>query len=379
MQVRYFQTSFLESRCTLENWNGKNYDFTQDINPETGKAGIRCHHFITALFLRLLGKIHIEQTADGQTVYLNKNSFHKWCKWRFPEDREVEEKDQGSTINNTDEVARRNFDSLPDISSSENALSEEDREFGLDSETEPSDRAQDNSEELNQPPPEADESVFPQIVQDPTETVFAEQPMIDLFQEVPVSKVSSKPFQHSQAVNAFLETLNSYELFSLNALWESLLFNVPQDHITSFEEIEANKFQLTFSKRITLWLDSRDKHGKSNPEGGTLVHLGDRDQPSISFMIHQSPPSIQFLRGMQFYCDTLIGMKEITVVNMRSDEETITIEAGCKLPIVGLQTEERAHSKDSLIETWSQATYLDEEVDYKKYLKDKFLQQKRRA
>ncbi len=51
---------------------------TNDVNPESGKAGIRCHGWFTALFLRIFGKI-VDITAEDGTVYrLNKNSYNKW-------------------------------------------------------------------------------------------------------------------------------------------------------------------------------------------------------------------------------------------------------------------------------------------------------------
>src|SRR5690606_40849697 len=58
------------------------YDHINDKNPKTNKTGIRCHHFIIALILRFFGKIHIEKTKEGKSVYLNRKSFKKWIKWR---------------------------------------------------------------------------------------------------------------------------------------------------------------------------------------------------------------------------------------------------------------------------------------------------------
>lgn len=80
MDIHYLKDcSFLESRCTLKNYlEGE----VEDTNPSTGKEGIRYHNFITALFLRIFGKIKIERSESGEKIYLNKGSFIKWKKWK---------------------------------------------------------------------------------------------------------------------------------------------------------------------------------------------------------------------------------------------------------------------------------------------------------
>ncbi|ADI38616.1 hypothetical protein [Waddlia chondrophila] len=83
MIVHYHPSGlFSQSRCSLENWKSFQYDHINDKNPKTNKTGIRCHHFIIALILRFFGKIHIEKTKEGKSVYLNRKSFKKWIKWR---------------------------------------------------------------------------------------------------------------------------------------------------------------------------------------------------------------------------------------------------------------------------------------------------------
>lgn len=64
---------FQHSRCFLETFDAEN-----DINPVSQRAGIRSHCWITALFLKLLGKIEEINTSDGKTVYLNRESFKQW-------------------------------------------------------------------------------------------------------------------------------------------------------------------------------------------------------------------------------------------------------------------------------------------------------------
>ncbi len=83
MIVHYHSSGlFSQSRCSLENWDQFSYDHTNDRNPKTNKNGIRCYSFFASLFLRLFGKVHIEKTKDGKSVYLNRKSFKKWIKWR---------------------------------------------------------------------------------------------------------------------------------------------------------------------------------------------------------------------------------------------------------------------------------------------------------
>lgn len=54
------------------------YDEANDANPKTGRVGVRCHDWLTALFLRLLGKIVTIKSSAGKVIYLNKNSFDAW-------------------------------------------------------------------------------------------------------------------------------------------------------------------------------------------------------------------------------------------------------------------------------------------------------------
>lgn len=64
---------FQESRCFFET-----FDETNDIDPVSQKAGVRCHFWLTALFLKIFGKIEEYKTADGKILYLNRASFEKW-------------------------------------------------------------------------------------------------------------------------------------------------------------------------------------------------------------------------------------------------------------------------------------------------------------
>ena len=78
MATSYYSSGLLSaSRCSIEGFNQNN-----DVNPKTGKTGIRNHYFITAIFLALFGKIALYTNQDGKWVYLNKNSYNKWRKWR---------------------------------------------------------------------------------------------------------------------------------------------------------------------------------------------------------------------------------------------------------------------------------------------------------
>lgn len=64
-----------QSRVLFDTFNRSN-----DVNPKTGKFGVRCHHWLTAFFLRIIGKIADIKTTNGKTIHLNKNSFNKWRK-----------------------------------------------------------------------------------------------------------------------------------------------------------------------------------------------------------------------------------------------------------------------------------------------------------
>lgn len=62
-----------QSRVLFDGFNR-----TNDRNPNSGKVGVRSHHWFTAFFLRIFGKIVDIKTTDGKSICLNKNSFNKW-------------------------------------------------------------------------------------------------------------------------------------------------------------------------------------------------------------------------------------------------------------------------------------------------------------
>jgi hypothetical protein len=64
---------FKESRFFFDE-----FDVNNDINPSTNKAGIRCHHVICALILKIFGKIEEIKTSEGKIFYVNKGSLDNW-------------------------------------------------------------------------------------------------------------------------------------------------------------------------------------------------------------------------------------------------------------------------------------------------------------
>lgn len=62
-----------ESRILFESYTAEN-----DINPENGKIGIRCHHWFTAFFMRIFGMITHIADNDGIVYHLNRKDFDSW-------------------------------------------------------------------------------------------------------------------------------------------------------------------------------------------------------------------------------------------------------------------------------------------------------------
>ncbi len=177
----------------------------------------------------------------------------------------------------------------------------------------------------------------------------------------------------SEPVEQFLKVLDEYALPSLAASWRSLLSKVPETCAKSFKR-NKNRVLLTFSHRVALWIDSRNKKGLSYPFGGTVILLGEEKKNLIEFEIDQENSKIIFLEGVGFYCNTPIGKRDVVVCFMQEDEAVVTINAGCQVPFLGLQARSEEHPNNEIIKTWEQATYLDKDLDYKKYLNNKISQ-----
>lgn len=61
------------SRTLFGSYNEKN-----DVDPKSGKAGVRCYNWFAAFFVWCVGKLATITTSTGEKVYLNKNSLDKW-------------------------------------------------------------------------------------------------------------------------------------------------------------------------------------------------------------------------------------------------------------------------------------------------------------
>lgn len=304
MQVHFHPSGlFQQQRCTLENWNSLSYDHANDLNPRSERNGIRCYHFLTSLILRLFGLIHIEKTADGKSVYLNKKSFTKWKEWRG-----FEEKPFASSSNKTEKVA---------------------------------------------------DKVLPKVFDEP----------IDIDQ-------SENELDLNEAGQAFLQKISDECTSDISRTWRALLSNIPPHLVTGFNTDKKGQYTLSFSRPVTLWLNSRSRSGRHTyPKGGTVILLGHNKNNTLTFTTHQNIRTIKFQTGMNFWCNTPLGIRMVDVVRMKDlDSDNIELEAGCK---VGygfariFKSKNEQHPKARFERVWSEATILDEKESYSDYLKQK--------
>lgn len=318
MQVHFHPSGlFRQSRCSLESWNNHSYDHTNDINPSSDKKGIRCYSFLASLVLRLFGMVHFEKTANGKTVYLNKKSFTKWKAWRG-----LIEKPAGAQFEKQTKKTQ---------TVAENIIIEE---------------------------PVVIETAQPVVIE--TDRQHDDNDVINL----------------NAAGTNFIQTLTDECTEDIGKTWEALLSNIPPELVTGFQSDINGKYTLTFSRPITLWLNSRSRSGRHTyPKGGTVVLLGHNDQNQLSFSIESNLRTIRFNKGMNFWCTTPIGVKKVDVVKLKDHgTDQMEIEAGLKVGIGFasiFKTQSESHPKQRFTKVWKEATLLDENQSYKTFLNEK--------
>lgn len=323
MHVHYHSSGFFQQqRCSLENWNSHSYCHEKDINPQSQKSGIRCYHFLTSLVLRIFGLIHIEKTADGKSVYLNKKSFNEWKKWR-------------------------NFDATP-ISSSSTKTGK------------------------------AVEQVFPPKVEvkEPSEVDKKKPGLMDVREPSLIEK-EEVGVKLNKAAQDFIQKISEECSPEISEAWKALLSNIPPEAIKEFKPDKNNQYTLIFSRPVTLWLNSRSRSGKqSYPKGGTILLLGHNKDNTLTFNTHKKNLSMKFNTGMNFWCSTEVGVRLVDVVKIATNlnDDQIDLTAGCKLgwgfaSYFASQTNQ--HSIENFQKVWKTATLLDENDDYKDYLNKK--------
>lgn len=332
MQVHFHPSGlFRQSRCSLESWNNHSYDHINDINPSSSKKGIRCYNFLTSLVLRIFGLIHIEKTANGKTVYLNKKSFIKWKEWR--------------------------------------GLIEKTASSSLEQQTKKTEAVA--------------ESI---IIEEPLVIETAQPVVIETAQPVVIDTDQQHDDNDAINLNAaganFIQTLTNECSEDIGKTWEALLSNIPPELVTGFKSDKTGKYTLTFSRPVTLWLNSRSRSGRHTyPKGGTVVLLGHNDQNQLSFSIETNHRTVRFKNGMNFWCKTPIGVKKVDVVKLKDHgTDQMEIEAGLKVDIGFasiFKSQAETHPKQRFQKVWKEATLLDENQNYKTFLNQKISSESR--
>ncbi len=279
---------FSESRCTIEKWHSQTIDPSKDINPHTGKKGIRTYNLLTALFLSLFSvKIQVVQAGNGKRFYLNRKSYAKWKQLHGL----IPSKSRAHKAAKKTENARR-------------------------------------------------KAIKPRA------GIIEQKELISQIRKVCGKEISDA--------------------------WAGLLSQIPSRKIGKIERKENGNITVAFQSPATLWLDSRNGNGESDPPGGTVILLGHNKNSKMEFAFDGSHRTMKINSGVDFWCDTPLGVRKVDVMSIQpAGANRIHLLAGVNLSFLGLKTRVKKFKADRMVIVWSQATYLNSTTNYKNYLKHK--------
>ena len=393
MQVIFHKSGlFDEMRCSLveEGTRPDPFDpnFQNDVNPATGKIGIRHYSPIVALFWRILntislGNIDKVEVIDSQKgkVYLDKESYNEWKNWK---------KIDGSEGGKTQEVASNVFQQQSpkinvDLQTKAELIQEKDtciKEYN-EKMKEHSDRV---TEAINNDDPaglkllneeslkilEAQEKRLSEINKKIEQRSSDQTPNGE--NGTPIVPISpSKPSNSPYPI--YQRMLKDLGIGSpvFNEIFAVFFSKFNPSVLKSWKKEGTYTYSGTLKKTIKLWVP---QGAKDDPKGGIIIMIGNNDEHKITLSLDPKNRSIKVSNGLNLCCHTDIGITDrICLVEFSHVENNfIKTEAGVKVPILGFVTKEKRTSKENLIKSWNNGEALKDFENHEEFLAKKINQ-----
>ncbi len=320
------------SRCSLEGWNNLSYDYQEDYNPRTEKAGIRCHNWLTAFFLRIIGKIYTFKTESGGKVYLNKNSFIKWRKWR-KKTASMQGNDLSKCITPQSTVSS----SIRSNSLVSSPVSSPTRKEAIDKTTITS-----PNHDINTLPPPLSPSKKDDSAVATTSTVEQKTKTRTL---TPLEQVLKKITKKSHK--------------ELGEIWAKFFNHFDSKVVKGWKKEDENTYVFTLSRQLKVWINS-----ENGPKGGSVFILGD-DNNEVKIKL--KPNKMKFESGFTLYCNTGLINQTVTVYKMKKDDDQVEFKAG----LSSFLSKTKGKPSSEYLKEWESGTPLSEKEDHEAFLKFK--------
>ncbi|HEY4832471.1 MAG TPA: hypothetical protein VIH61_07940, partial [Waddliaceae bacterium] len=323
MQVIFHKSGFFdEMRCSLIE-NGSRPDsfdplYQKDLNPTTGKVGVRHYSLIAAIFWRILktvslGKIdrvEVITSQKGEEVYLDKESYIEWKHWKNV--KKIKRKNVGNSRHTAatllqEQQIRVEIRTKDNLMEEKNTCVEEYNKkmakFGnlITEAINKEDQA--TLKSLN------DESV--KVMEDHKKRLLEIDKQIKRYTLLTNQKPSEKKVPPVQ----IYPTGGSTKAVGPNPIYTSMLKDLEKGCALAFREIfevffthfDPNvltswkkdpegtcTYTGTLAKTIKLWIP---QGGENDPKGGIIIMLGNNDSHKVTLSLDQKNRSIKVAEG----------------------------------------------------------------------------------